>query len=478
MTRTKDEHGFMKIPRQDPGYRLPDDRKRDFNDVAKCLSEDELRAQADRCMGCGIPFCHSHGCPVENCIPEFNELAHEGRWRAAYDVLESTNPFPEFTGRICPAPCETSCVLGINDDPVAIRQIELAVIEKAFAEGWVTPKVPVERFAKKVAVVGSGPAGLAAAYRLNRAGYLVTVYEAAPKPGGILQYGIPNFKLEKSVVDRRIDVMQQEGVIFECGVRVGDDVSYKFIHDRFDAIVLTGGARAPRDLAVPGRTLSGVEFAMDFLTQQTLKLEGTDFAKDKIIDAAGKNVLVIGGGDTGSDCVGTSNRQGAKSITQVEILPKPPEERDPSTPWPEWPKKLRTSSSHEEGCKRDWCVTTQRLIGDEHGQLKQAMLAKVEWLKTENGQWQMREIEGSEYTIDVELVLLAMGFTGPGPNQVVELLDLELDSRGNVKRFENNQTSAPGVFVAGDMTFGASLVVRAIKDGQDAARGVLHYLAE
>lgn len=469
--------GFMEFGRRDPGYRPVTERVKDFNPVELRNSAKEVQEQAARCMDCGTPFCHGAGCPLENFIPEFNEQVYQGRWKEALDILLSTDNFPEFTGRICPAVCEGSCVLGINKDPVSIRQIELEIIEKGFELGYVQPRPPARRLDQRVAVIGSGPAGLVVADTLNHMGYGVVVYDLAEKPGGILRYGIPEFKLAKWVIDRRIRLMEAEGVVFENQVRVGEDISYHYLENRFDAVCLSGGAREPRDLKVPGRELKGIHFAMDFLVQQNRRLgnEAMDPALD--ILATGKKVLVIGGGDTGSDCVGTSVRQGATEVRQVEIMPEPPPTRAASTPWPMWPNMLRVSSSHKEGGQRQWSVATKEFIGKD-GVVKAARLVGVEWVvPAGGGRPVMKEKAGSEFTIEADLVLLAMGFSGPGRNKLVEDLGIKTVA-GAIGRDSRNMTNMPGVFVAGDMTNGASLVVRAMMDGRRAAAGIDAYLKE
>jgi glutamate synthase (NADPH/NADH) small chain len=470
------ETGFLEHRRQEPGYRPAGERLKDYNAVELRLRDSDLQRQAARCMDCGIPFCHGFGCPLTNVIPEWNDHVYRGRRKDALDMLLSTNPFPEFTGRICPAPCEAACVLGINDDPVAIRQIELSIIEESFAGGLVTPRPPESRRAERVAVVGSGPAGLSAAHTLNRHGFQVVVYENHARPGGILRYGIPDFKLEKWVIDRRVDLMKEEGVVFETGVEVGRDVSYRFLQDRFNAVVLTGGAREPRDIKAPGRELKGIHFAMTFLVQQNRRCGGEPVPPEESISAEGRNVVVIGGGDTGADCVGTALRQGAASVLQIEILPRPPENRDPATPWPLWPSMLRSSSSHKEGGKRRWSIMTESFTGKD-GALTGLECAYVDWVDAGNGRQMPRKSAGSEFTIQADLVLLAMGFVGPGPNTLVRDLGLELDGRGFLRRDANRMTNRRGIFTAGDMSQGASLVVRAIEDGKQAALGVVSYLA-
>ncbi len=470
--------GFMDYGRKDPGYRPVGERTHDFKAVELRLTAEELVEQAARCMDCGTPFCHGCGCPLNNIVPEWNDLVYRGKWQEALDLLLATDNFPEFTGRICPALCEGSCVLGINKEPVAIRQIELAIIEKGFELGYVRPRPPKVRFEQRVAVIGSGPAGLAAADSLNRAGYWVVVYDDAAKPGGILRYGIPEFKLEKAVVDRRVKLMEEEGVVFECKTRVGEDVSYRYLQSRFDAICFSAGAREPRDLKVPGRELGGIHYAMDFLIQQNMRLGGEPVDSAREILAGGKRVVVVGGGDTGADCVGTSIRQGATSVTQIEILPRPPDSRSPATPWPLWPNMLRVSSSHKEGCERRWSVATQTFLGKD-GRVTGLRCAEVEWVAPEGGgRPVMKEKAGTEFHLEADLVLLAMGFTGPGRNAIVDDLKIRREPNGNIGRDARNMTSVPGIFVAGDMTHGASLVVRAIADGRKAAEGIAAYLAD
>ncbi len=472
-----DPKGFLKYPRKDPGYRPAEERIKDFDQVELRLTDQELREQAARCMDCGIPFCHGCGCPLANIIPEFNELIERDRWQDALDMLLETNPFPEFTGRICPAPCETSCVNGLDGEPVTIRQVELAIIEKGFEQGYIRAEPPKQRRDERVAIVGSGPAGLAVADTLNKAGVNVVVFDAAPRPGGILRYGIPDFKLEKEIVDRRVDLMKEEGVVFEMGVRVGDDVSYHYLKDRFDAICLTGGARKPRDLQVPGRRLRGIHFAMDYLTQQNRKNAGEPVAPEDEITAHGKIVVVIGGGDTGSDCLGTAIRQGATRVLQYEILPEPPPTRSESTPWPQWPHMLRESSSHKEGGTRRWSVSVKEFLGT-NGQVTGLRGLEVTWQAPEGGgQAVMCEKPGTAFEEEVDLVLLAMGFIGFERNPVIDDLSLESDERGAMVSDENHMTTVPGVFVAGDMALGASLVVRAMADGMETGRSILRYLA-
>ena len=463
--------GFLKYKRKETEYRPVEERVRDFKPVEIELRDEELHRQAARCMNCGIPFCHGCGCPLFNLIPEFNDLAHAGRWKEALDILLSTSNFPEITARVCPAPCEPACTLAINDDPVSIRQIEIALIDAGFEKGLIKPRPPERRFRERVAVIGSGPAGLSAADSLNRAGYPVTVFERDRKPGGLLRYGIPDFKLDKAILDRRIALMEAEGVRFETGVTVGEDVSHKYLLDRFDAICLAGGARQPRDLPIPGRELRGIHFAMDFLKIHNQRVSGEPLASERIIDAAGKSVVVIGGGDTGSDCIGTSVRAGARRILQLEILPRPPDQRPDSSPWPVWPNVLRTSSSHKEGGERRWSAMTKEFLGAD-GQVNALRCAEVEWVTDAAGRRIPREKPGSEFMVEADLVLLAMGFVGPGPNRLVDLLGIARDECGNIKTDARHMTNVPGVFAAGDMSRGQSLVVRAGYDGRLAAEGI------
>jgi len=470
--------GFLEYERMEPGYRPADERLGDYREVECRMAEDKVYHQAARCMDCGIPFCLGSGCPVSNVIPEFNDMAYKGRWQEALDILLSTDNFPEFTGRLCPAPCEMACVAGIHTDPVTIRQIELSIIEKGFEEGLIHPRPPARYFKERVAVIGSGPAGLAVADTLNRAGYYVTVFDEAEKPGGLLQYGIPDFKMEKTVVERRIDLMKAEGVIFEPGVRVGMDISLRYLQRHFDATCLACGARKPRDLSVPGRDLNGICFAMDFLTQQNKRISGETLHPSEAILATDKTVIVIGGGDTGSDCIGTSLRQGAKGVIQLEILPKPPAERPQQNPWPTWPVILRESHAHKEGGERRWSVTTTAFIGANDA-VKKLKCAEVEWVKKEpNGPLFPKEKEGTVFELSADLVVLAMGFVGPGNDALIQNFGIELDERGNVKADERQMTSMEGIFTAGDMTTGQSLIVRAIASGRKAANGIASYLRE
>ena len=470
--------GFMKYERTIAGKEPAQERLKHFNEFLTILPTEELVRQGARCMDCGVPFCHT-GCPLGNIIPDFNDLVYRNQWHEASQRLHATNNFPEFTGRVCPAPCEAACVLGINEDPVAIKQIEMAIADRAFDEGWVVAEPPADRSGKRVAVVGSGPAGLAAAQQLNRAGHLVTVFERSDRPGGLMMYGIPDFKLEKWRVWRRIRQMEEEGIEFRCGVNVGEDIPAESLTVEYDAVVLSGGATLGRDLPIPGRDLKGVHFAMDFLPQQNKRNAG-DAVNGQIV-ASGKHVIVIGGGDTGSDCDGTSNRQGAASLTQFELLPKPPDvgsyprrtERPSHTPWPQWPIILRTSTSHEEGCGREWGILTKEFLGDEHGHLRALRSVRIEWYTdAANGQQKFRELPDSEQEWPCQLALLAMGFVGPEKQGLVADLGLELDPRGNVKAGSDYKTSRDGVFAAGDMRRGQSLVVWAIHEGREAARCV------
>lgn len=467
--------GFMEFGRELPPKRDPKVRIQDYKEIELPVDEKKVTTQAARCMDCGVPFCHN-GCPLGNIIPEFNDAVYEENWEYAYEILSSTNNFPEFTGRICPAPCEASCVLGINKPPVAIEFIEKSIIETAYKKGLVVPKVPTKRTGKKVAVIGSGPSGLAAAAQLNKAGHWVTVFERSDEIGGLLRYGIPDFKLEKWVVERRVKVMEEEGVTFKTNSNVGENVKVKDLLENFDALVLCGGSTIPRDLPIPGRDLNGVHFAMDFLTQQNSRVSGKTVSGKKEIWATDKNVIVIGGGDTGSDCVGTSNRHGAKSVSQIELMPMPPKERNINMPWPNWPMILRTSTSHEEGCERNWALTTKEFVNDGNGNLKAIKIAEMGWTEAEPGKMpKYVEIPGTEQELPCELVLLAMGFLHPQHNGMLNDLGLELDERGNVKA-TNYQTSVPKVFAAGDMRRGQSLVVWAISEGREAARNVDKYL--
>ncbi len=464
--------------RKDPGYRPVSERLNDYEAVERQLHEGDVVMQSSRCMTCGTPFCHAYGCPLANVIPEFNDCARRQQWREGLEILLSTNNFPEFTGRVCPAPCEAACVDGIHDDPVTIRQIERFLIGKGFLNGYITATPPKKRTGKKVAVIGSGPAGLAVADTLNKAGHSVTVFESNQRAGGILTYGIPDFKLEKWVVERRIALMQSEGILFETGVTVGEDLSYRFLKQRFDAVCMACGAGKPRDLNVPGRELRGIHFAMDFLCQQNRRNSGEAILSSEKIHAGGKKVLVIGGGDTGSDCVGTALRQGAREVWQFEILPEPPIDRPASTPWPVWPQILRTTHAHKEGGKRRWSVMTQGFLG-KNGSVTGVECVEVEWQRGEDGRLNgPAEKPGTGFRQDADLVILAMGFTAPTPNRIVDDLGIQLNERGHIQADHLGMTSVEGVFVAGDMALGQSLVVRAIADGRRTAQGIMAFLGE
>ncbi len=465
-----DPKGFLKYPCEGPKRRPVELRIQDWREFYEPISEDKLKAQGARCMDCGVPFCQSnHGCPVVNLIPEWNDLVHRGRWKDALKALHATNNFPEFTGRLCPAPCESACVLGINSDPVSIRIIEWNIIDKGFDEGWVAPVLPVVRTGKTVAVVGSGPAGLAAAQQLARAGHSVTVFEKADRIGGLLRYGIPDFKMEKWVIDRRLDQMKAEGVEFMAGVHIGVDISADKLRRQFDIVCLALGAEQARELPVPGRELKGIHLAMDYLVQQNKRNAG-DVITEEPITAKGKRVVIIGGGDTGSDCLGTTHRHGCLEVHQFELLPEPPPARAESTPWPLWPMQLRSSHAHEEGCDRQWSVSTTRFSG-HHGHVTKLHAHRVTF---ENGQF--LPMPGTEFAMEVGLVLLAMGFTGPAKNGLLDSLGVKYDARGNVAVDENYMTSVEGVFAGGDVKRGASLIVWAIAEGRKMAAGVDKYL--
>jgi glutamate synthase (NADPH) small chain len=459
--------GFMEHTRELPARRPVHERVHDFREVYQEFPEQKLRTQAARCMDCGVPFCHT-GCPLKNIIPDWNDLVYRERWKEAIRTLHATNNFPEFTGRVCPAPCETACVLGINEPPVTIKNIEKTIIERAFQEGWIRPEAPARRTGKRVAIVGSGPSGLAAAQQLNRAGHAVTVFEKADRIGGLLRYGIPDFKLQKEILDRRLDQMLQEGVVFRTGAHVGKSLPVEDLRRDFDALLLAGGAESPRDLPVPGRELKGIHFAMEFLPQQNRRVAGE--VVDGQILATGQRVVIIGGGDTGADCLGTAHRQKAASVQQLEIMPQPPLERSPTTPWPLWPLQLRTESAHEEGGIREWAVATLRFTGDEAGHVKQLHAIRV------GPPPKFEPVPGTEFTVDADLVLIAMGFTGPVRYGMIETLGVKLDARGNVETGANHMCSVPGVFAAGDMRRGQSLVVWAISEGRNAARNIDKFL--
>ena len=467
--------GFIEIQRKKHPTRPVEERIHDWREVYLPSPTADLMEQGARCMDCGIPFCHQ-GCPLGNLIPDWNDLVYRDKWSAAIDRLHATNNFPEFTGRLCPAPCEGSCVLAINDDAVTIKDIEVSIIDRAYAEGWVIPQLPATRSWKKVAVVGSGPAGLAAAAQLNRAGHLVTVFEKSDRIGGLLRYGIPEFKMEKRILDRRLALMEAEGVVFRPGVNVGVDVPMKRLQSDFDAILLAGGAGQPRDLKVPGRDLSGIHFAMAFLTLQNRRCEGDQIPDEEFISAKDRDVVIIGGGDTGADCLGTVHRQGARSVHQLELMPMPPETRAADNPWPQWPLIFRTSPAHDEGGERLYSVSTQQFLGDRKGRVRALQATKVEIVR-KDGRVDFAPVPGSEFEIKTDLVLLAMGFVGPERGPLIEDLGVTLTSRGNVGRDARWMTNVPGVFTAGDMQRGQSLIVWAIAEGRSAARAIDQYLA-
>ena len=464
---------FLKYKRQAVGHRPIEERIKDFAELDLPLTPDEIHQQAARCMDCGIPFCHGLGCPLKNCIPDISELIYKNRWQQACEHLHSTNNFPEITGRICPAPCEAACTLSVNDEPVLIRHIEYQIVERGFAEGWIKPLPAAQKSGKKVAVIGSGPAGLAAAQQLARAGHNVVVFEKDEHPGGLLRYGIPDFKLEKHIIDRRLKQLTAEGIEFQTDINVGKDISIRYLQKMFDCICLTMGTAQPRDLAIPGRECKNVLFAMEYLTAQNKLNAGEPIDTSKLITARDKTVVVIGGGDTGSDCVGTARRQGAKKIYQLEILPKPPDTRPPDTPWPMWPRIMRTSSSHEEGCHRRWGVMSKKLV-DIGVQAIQLHACEVKWIKQPDG-WKMKELPGTDFVLEANLVLLAMGFLHVVHEGLIKQLSLKLDDKGNVA-VQNHQTSEPWVFAAGDAISGASLVVRAIDSGRQAAAAIDRWL--
>ena len=478
--------GFLEYAKQERDYEKPADRKKNYAEFLLRMDNAEIRTQAARCMNCGIPFCQgtgsvapgTPGCPVNNQIPDWNDLVYRDHWQRALENLHSTNNFPEFTGRVCPAPCEASCVLNIDDNPVSIKAIECEIVDRGWDEGWIKPQTAPRGTGKRIAIVGSGPAGLACAQQLARAGHSPTVFEKSDRIGGLLRYGIPDFKMEKHSIDKRIRQMEAEGVIFRTRLNVGIDVTVQRLLDDYQVLVLAGGAENPRDLPIPGRELDGVHFAMDFLTQQNKRVAGDDektAAPGGSINAKGKHVIVIGGGDTGSDCIGTSNRHGAASVTQLEIMPKPPSKENKAMTWPDWPLKLRTSSSHEEGCERDFAVVTKRAIG-EGGKVKALVCARVEWVRGPTGMT-MKEVEGSEFELKADLVLLAMGFVGPVAPGLVDQSTAKLDPRGNVAATTDDyKTSADRIFTCGDMRRGQSLVVWAIREGRQCARAVDEYL--
>ncbi len=466
--------GFLEFDREIEAFAPVKERLKNYKEFTLPLKEAKLKDQGARCMDCGIPFCHS-GCPLGNLIPDFNDAVYLGKWEKATEILHSTNNFPEFTGRLCPAPCEEACVLGINEDPVTIENIEKNIVETAFEKGWVTAQPPQNRTGKKIAVIGSGPAGLAAAQQLNRAGHLVTVFERDEKPGGLLRYGIPDFKMEKHIIDRRLKVLEEEGIDFKCGINVGVDIKADVLKDDFDAIVLCGGATIRRNLPIKGSDLNGVEQAMDFLSQNNRRVDGVKKFKKELL-ATNKDVIVIGGGDTGSDCIGTSFRQGAKSVSNFEIMPIGTPERPENQPWPFWPMRLKTTSSHKEGADRFFSISTKEFVGDKKGNLKGLITTEVEWIKQKGKRPLLKEVEGTEKEWKCDLVLLAMGFTG-SEMTIAEQLGLEADPRTNIKAsIENYMTNVPGVFVAGDQRRGQSLIVWAISEGRQAAHYIDTYL--
>ncbi len=465
--------GFMEYTRELPTRRPVPERVHDWLEVYEEYPRERLQKQAARCMDCGIPFCHQ-GCPLGNIIPDWNDLVYRDKWQDAIARLHATNNFPEFTGRLCPAPCEAACVLGINSDPVTIKQVEVTIVDRAWREGWITPEPAAVKTGKTIAVIGSGPAGLAAAQQLARAGHSVTVFERADRIGGLLRYGIPDFKMRKFQIDRRMAQMEAEGVVFRPSVNVGVDIDVRELHTQFDALLLAGGATLPRNLEVPGRDLEGVHFAMDYLPMQNQRVAGDDLPDSSFISAEGKRVIILGGGDTGADCLGTALRQGAKEVLQYELLPRPADKRPTENPWPTWPNIYRVSSAHEEGGVRDYSIMTKRLSG-ENGKLQKLHAVRVEFTN-ENGRQVMNEVPGSEFEVDVDLLLLAMGFLGPERNGMLEQLGCDLTERGNVRADENKMTSVPGVFTAGDMTRGQSLIVWAIAEGRTAAKGIDRYL--
>ena len=465
---------FLKNKRRPVGHRPVEERIHDFREMELPLTPDQIVQQAKRCMDCGIPFCHGAGCPLKNFIPDFNELVYKGRWEQACRMLHLTNNFPEFTGRLCPAPCETACTLAISDEPVLIRHIEFQIVEKGFEQGWIKPLQPEHKTGKRVAVIGSGPAGLAASQQLARAGHDVVVFEKDERIGGLMRYGVPDFKMEKHIIDRRLDQLRAEGVQFQTGVNVGDDLSARYLQKMFDSVCLTMGAGQPRDLNIPGRGYENIIFAMEYLTVQNKIISGELFDEWEYVTAKDKIVVVIGGGDTGSDCVGTARRQGAKKIYQLEILPEPPESRPDDTPWPMWPRLMRTSTSHEEGCERRWSVSTKEFTGGAGIRAEKLHACEVEWFE-KKGQWKIKEIPGSDFVLDIDLAILATGFVHVVHEGLVRDMELKLDGRGNVT-VNNYQTSNPWVFAAGDTISGPSLVVNAIDAGRKAAAAIDQWL--
>ena len=470
--------GFLEIDKKERNYEDPKDRLKHFKEFIVPLTNEEVSKQGSRCMDCGIPYCHQ-GCPVNNLIPDWNDLVYKHEWKKALDTLHSTNNFPEFTGRICPAPCEAACTLNLTDNPVSIKTIECSIVDYGWEKGWIKPQLPKKHTDKKVAIIGSGPAGLACAQQLARLGHSVVVYEKNERIGGLLRIGIPDFKMEKTLIDRRMAQMQSEGVQFKTNSEIGNNISTNQIIDNFDAVSVCIGSEVPRDLEVKGRNLKGIHFAMDFLSQQNDMVAGKTISKDILISAKGKKVLVIGGGDTGSDCVGTSNRQGATSVHQLELLPQPPVNENKQLTWPNWPMKLRTSTSHQEGCERQWSILTKSFEGNENGEVTKLICVEVEWKKSEDGSMKMIEVEDSEFEIEADLVLLAMGFVHPIHEGLVNNLSLKLDQRGNVEADEISfKTSSDKVFVAGDCRRGQSLVVWAISEGRKCAERIDNFLKE
>ncbi len=470
--------GFLDIDKKERNYEDPKDRLKHFKEFIVPLTNEEVSKQGSRCMDCGIPYCHQ-GCPVNNLIPDWNDLVYKHEWKKALDTLHSTNNFPEFTGRICPAPCEAACTLNLTDNPVSIKTIECSIVDYGWEKGWIKPQLPKKHTDKKVAIIGSGPAGLACAQQLARLGHGVVVYEKNERIGGLLRIGIPDFKMEKTLIDRRMAQMQSEGVQFKTKSEIGNNISTNQIMDNFDAVSVCIGSEVPRDLEVKGRNLKGIHFAMDFLSQQNDMVSGKTISKDVLISAKGKKVLVIGGGDTGSDCVGTSNRQGATSVHQLELLPQPPVNENKQLTWPNWPMKLRTSTSHQEGCERQWSILTKSFEGNENGEVTKLICVEVEWKKSEDGSMKMIEVKDSEFEIEADLVLLAMGFVHPIHEGLINKLSLKLDKRGNVEADEMNfKTSSDKVFVAGDCRRGQSLVVWAISEGRKCAERIDNFLKE
>ncbi len=465
--------GFLKYKRQEAGRRPVQQRIMDFEELDLPLTPDQLRQQAARCIDCGIPFCHGVGCPLKNCIPDVNELVYKDRWQQACELLHSTNNFPEITARVCPAPCETACTLSVSDEPVLIRHIEFQIVERGFENGWIKPQPPAEKTGKRVAIIGSGPAGLAAAQQLARAGHETVIFEKDEKIGGLLRYGIPDFKLGKNIIDRRLKQLSAEGVQFQTGVEVGEDISARYLRKMFDCVCLTMGAGKPRDLNIPGRGYENIVFAMEYLSLQNKLCCGEPVDEANIISARNKVVVVIGGGDTGSDCVGTARRQGAKRIYQLEILPKPPDTRPPDTPWPMWPRIMRTSSSHEEGCERLWSVMTKNFSG-VGVRVSRLDCCKAEWFK-KKGKWQIKELPDTDFVLEADLIILALGFEHVMHDGLIKALDLKLDERGNVT-VDNYQSTQQGIFAAGDTVSGASLVVSAINSGREAAAVIDQWL--